>query len=211
MKGLVAMLLLLLAFNTAANEAGAARRQLDEFAHGLSSLQLDFTQTVKSQDGSVQDETSGRAWLQKPDRMRWVYEGDFPETIVATGRNVWIYDEDLQQVTVKPQSDQVSDAPLLILTDVSKLDEQFAVTEMGDDEGLDLLELKSRDPDSEFSRVLMGLDSSGIHMMVMEDAFGQRTEMHFRNVIRNAPLDSKLFAFKPPKGVDQVGEPVPEK
>ncbi len=142
--------------------------------------------------------------------MRWEYEGDYPETIVATGRNVWIYDEDLEQVTVKPQSDKVSDAPLLILTDISKLDEQFAVAEMGKSEGLDLLELKSRSTDSEFARILMGLDAGGIHLMIMEDAFGQRTEMHFSHVVKNAPIDDALFTFKPPKGVDLVGQPVPE-
>lgn len=210
MKAIFALLLLLPAMQAAAGEAGPARQELETFTQGLNSLQLEFTQTVKGDDGSIQDETSGRAWLRKPDQMRWEYKGDYPETIVATGRNVWIYDEDLEQVTVKPQSDKVSDAPLLILTDISKLDEQFTVTEMGKYEGLDLLELKSRSTDSEFARILMGLDASGIHLMIMEDAFGQRTEMHFSHVVKNGPIDDALFTFTPPKGVDLVGQPVPE-
>jgi len=212
MKCLMLFVLLLVSSAASASDAhvdgyGTARRDLENFTNELSSLRLDFTQVVKSQDGSIQDETLGQAWLQSPNHMRWVYTGDFPETIVADGHNVWLYDEALQQVTVKPQSAQISDAPLLILTDMSQLEQQFTVTELGDFDNLHLLELKSRDPESEFERVLMGLDASGIKMMVMEDAFGQRTEIHFSHVLKNPTLGAGLFEFTPPEGADVVGEP----
>ena len=188
-----------------ANSSGPARSELERFAAGLEGFQADFTQTVKSQDGRVQDQTHGKVWLQSPDKLRWVYSGEFPETIVADGSNIWIYDESLQQVTVKPQTDQAADSPLMILADVSRLDQQFQVTELGDYEDMLLLELKSLDEESEFERILLGLDSSGIRMMAMEDAFGQRTEVHFENMLRNSPIDPELFEFTPPEGVDLVG------
>ena len=188
-----------------ANSSGPARSELERFAAELEGFQADFTQTVKSQDGRIQDQTHGKVWLQSPDKLRWVYSGEFPETIVADGSNIWIYDESLQQVTVKPQSDQAADSPLMILADVSRLDQQFQVTELGDYEDMLLLELKSLDEESEFERILLGLDSSGIRMMAMEDAFGQRTEVHFENMLRNSPIDPQLFEFTPPEGVDLVG------
>ena len=188
-----------------ANSSGPARSELERFAAELEGFQADFTQTVKSQDGRIQDQTHGKVWLQSPDKLRWVYSGEFPETIVADGSNIWIYDESLQQVTVKPQSDQAADSPLMILADVSRLDQQFQVTELGDYENMLLLELKSLDEESEFERILLGLDSSGIRMMAMEDAFGQRTEVHFENMLRNSPIDPQLFEFTPPEGVDLVG------
>ena len=193
---------------SASDAAGPARSELEKFSISLSNLQVDFTQVVKSQDGSIQDKTYGNAWLKSPDKLRWVYAGDFPETIVADGSNVWIYDEALEQVTVKPQSNRVADAPLLILTDISQLDQQFMVAELGDYEDMHLLELKSRENESEFERILMGLDSTGIRMMIMEDAFGQRTEIHFTNIIKNADIDPRLFTFEPPEGTDVVGEPL---
>ena len=189
-----------------ANSSGPARSELERFAAELEGFQADFTQTVKSQDGRIQDQTHGKVWLQSPDKLRWVYSGEFPETIVADGSNIWIYDESLQQVTVKPQTDQAADSPLMILADVSRLDQQFQVTELGDYEDMLLLELKSLDEESEFERILLGLDSSGIRMMAMEDAFGQRTEVHFENMLRNSPIDPQLFEFTPPEGVDLVGE-----
>ena len=188
-----------------ANEAGPARSELERFANELENFQAEFTQTVKSQDGRIQDQTQGQVWLQSPDKLRWVYTGEFPEVIVADGDNIWIYDESLEQVTVKPQSSQVNGSPLMILTDVSQLDTQFLVTELGDYEEMFLLELKSKDGDSEFERILLGLDSSGVRMMAMEDAFGQRTEIQFDNVIMNPTPDPDLYKFTPPAGTDVVG------
>jgi len=210
MKRLFILALVLSSAASFADASGPARSELENFSTGLESLQLDFTQVVKSQDGRIQDTTQGSAWLQSPDKLRWVYRGDFPETIVADGNNIWIYDETLEQVTIKPQSDRVADAPLLILTDISQLDQQFLVAELGEFEEMQLLELKSRESESEFERIMIGLDATGIRMMIMEDAFGQRTEIRFSNVVRNAEVDPRLFSFTPPQGADVVGQVTPE-
>lgn len=189
-----------------AADAGPARTLLNQFSGDLVNLQLRFTQVVTAQNGAIQDQTFGHAALQSPDKLNWVYGGDYPETIVADGKTVWIYDEELDQVTVKPQSASVSDTPLLILTDISQLDEQFVVTELGDFENMQLLEMRSRGAESEFERVLVGLDAEGIKMMVMEDAYSQRTEIRFTDMVKNGDIDPALFSFTPPKGVDVVGQ-----
>ncbi|MGD9264805.1 MAG: outer membrane lipoprotein chaperone LolA [Lysobacterales bacterium] len=190
-----------------AEGAGPARTALEAFAEGLETFQAEFSQTVRSQDGRLQDQTSGRIWLQVPDKLRWVYQGEFPETIVADGENIWIHDVTLEQVTVKPQSDQASDSPLLVLADISTLDDQFSVTELGEFEDMALLELRSLDAESEFERILLGFGDDGVRLMAMEDAFGQRTEVQFSNATRNEPLPLELFTFTPPEGADVVGDP----
>ena len=203
-----AVLLLGLCLSTAviaASDFGPARTELERFANQLESFQAEFKQTVKSQDGRIQDQTGGNIWLESPNKLRWVYTGEFPEVIVADGKNIWIYDESLDQVTVKPQSDRSTNSPLMILTDVSQLDEQFTVTELGDFEGMLLLELKSLDSESEFERILLGMTADGIRMMAMEDAFGLRTEVHFENIVMNPSIDSDFFLFEPPEGTDVVG------
>jgi len=197
--------LFLATFNVLAGESGPARSELEKFAGELERFKADFTQTVMSQDGSIQDKTQGQVWLQSPDKLRWVYSGEFPEIIVADGKNIWIYDVSLEQVTVKPQSDQATDSPLMVLADVSQLDQQFKVTEMGEFEGMLLLELRSLDGESEFERILLGLEPGGIRMMTMEDAFGQRTEIQFENALVNPPAEPDQFLFTPPEGTDVVG------
>lgn len=208
MKFLPIWLCLLLLSAASADGALSARAELERFASELKNFQADFNQTVISQDGRIQDRTEGQVWLQTPDKLRWVYGGEFPELIVADGHNIWIYDESLEQVTVKPQSEDSADSPLMLLTDVSHLDEQFKVTEAGDVDDVLLLELRSLDPEAEFERLLLGLDGNGIRMMTMEDAFGQRTEIQFTNTSKNTAVDEQLFSFEPPEGTDLVGRAV---
>jgi len=126
--------------------------------------------------------------------------------VVADGEKVWLYDEMLEQVTIRQQSSLTADSPLTLLTDLSQLDVQFDVRELGDDSGLDLLELQARNPESQFERVLLGLDDDKVLLMAMEDAFGLRTEIRFKDIERNPPLNEELFHFTPPEGVDVIGD-----
>lgn len=199
-------LYLLIVLPSAMAQPGPARAQLEAFSNGLQSLQAGFDQIVLGSDGAVQDESEGRLWLQRPRKFRWEYGGDFPELLVADGSHVWIYDEILEQVTVKDQSLLSSDSPLTLLTDLSHLDEQFEVRELGADDGMQLLELQSRSPESEFERVLLGLRDNTLLLMAMEDAFGLRTEIRLRDFQFNPELAPDLFRFEPPPGTDIIGD-----
>jgi outer membrane lipoprotein carrier protein len=183
-----------------------ARAELEQFADGLETLHAAFDQRVLSGDGSVEDQSSGEVWLQRPKLFRWEYGGDFPELVVADGSQLWIYDEVLEQVTVRDQSGLSSDSPLTLLTDMARLDEQFEVRDLGENEGMKLLELRSNNPESQFDRVLLGLQDSSLKQMAMEDAFGFRTEVNFRDIERNGEVDPGLFHFEPPANVDVIGD-----
>jgi len=187
-------------------QSGPARTQLEQFSQGLQTLQASFDQLVIGVDGAIEDESAGRLWLSRPQLFRWEYGGEFPELLVADGDHVWIYDEMLEQVTVKDQSRLSSDSPLTLLTDLSHLDEQFEVRELGDDNGMHLLELKTRRQEAEFERVLLGLRDHSLLLMAMEDAFGLRTEIRFRDIERNLVLDVSLFRFDPPPDTDVLGD-----
>lgn len=184
----------------------SARDQLQAFSEGLERLGSEFTQTVTGPDGELLERGDGFFYLQRPDLFHWRFEGEFPELIVADGRRLWLYDESLEQVTVKAQPELTADSPLLLLTDPGALDEQFVVTELGPVEGSLLLELRARDPDAGFERVILALRNGTPASMVLEDAFGLRTEIRFKNVVANPELDAALFRFTPPPGVDVVGE-----
>lgn len=187
-------------------QPGPARAQLERFTAGLQSLHARFDQQVIDADGLVVEKSSGQLWTTRPNRFRWEYGGDFPELVVADGEKVWLFDEMLEQVTVREQSSLSADSPLTLLTDLSQLDEQFDVRELGDDSGLDLLELRAHNPESQFERVLLGLEDDKVLLMVMEDAFGLRTEIRFKDIKRNPQLNEELFHFTPPQGVDVIGD-----
>jgi outer membrane lipoprotein carrier protein len=189
-----------------AETSGPARIGLEQFSHGLDSLNAAFEQTITAQDGSLESEGAGEVWLRRPGLFRWSYGGDFPELIVADGENIWLYDPMLEQVTVRPQSGLAENSPLLLLTDLEAMDEQFLVRESGQFEGMDLLELESRNPESEFERVLLGFEDKQLVLMSLEDAFGLRTDIRFSNILRNPELEMDLFRFDPPENTDVVGD-----
>jgi len=201
-----AALLWLVAAMAQAGEHGGGRDALTRFSANLNALQASFDQVVLNQEGVVETQGKGRVWLLRPNQFRWSYEGDFPEVIVADGRSVWMHDVVMEQVTVKPQSGMAQDSPLSVLMDISSLDQQFTVRELGKHDGLDLLELVSLSSESEFERVMLGLKEDLIALMVMEDAFGLRTELRFDEVLRNPDLSEEMFQFSPPEGADVVGE-----
>jgi len=188
-------------------EHGPARASLERFCTGLESLSAIFTETIISPEGEIVEHGGGEVWMQRPDRFRWRYDGEFPELIVADGRRVWIFDQTLEQVTVTEQSGLPADSPLLLLTDLAALDRQFSVAEFGEDAGVLLLELKVRDQEAKFERVLVGMRDDALSYMAMEDAFGMRTEVRFEAIRRNPELDASRFEFTPPEGVDVIGDP----
>jgi len=201
----VVLMVCLAAATPAWPQDNPGREQLSRFANGMTSMQADFEQRVIRNDGVIEDQSDGKVWLQQPQLFRWEYGGDFPEIVVADGKQIWIYDEVLEQVTVKPQSEFSADSPLGLITDFERLDEQFEVREAGDLDGMVLLELRSKDAESDFERILLGLADDELRMMTLEDAFGIRTELNFSMLQRNLTLDTDLFRFVPPDGVDVIG------
>jgi outer membrane lipoprotein carrier protein len=193
-------------FGNAHGQDGPGRTQLENFSGGLETLHARFEQRVISSDGAVEDGSTGEVWLKRPGLFRWEYGGDYPERVIADGKNIWIHDEVLEQVTVKDQSDAAVNSPLTLLTDLSQLDAQFEVREVGGDDQLQMIELRSRTSESEFERILLGLSDDELRMMIMEDAFGLRTEIRFQQIERNPELDPRLFSFTPPESADVIGE-----
>ena len=181
------------------------REALNLFAEDLQSMHARFEQRVLRNDGGLESESSGEVWLQSPHFFRWSYGGEFPEQVIADGQRIWIYDEVLEQVTVKSQAEFNDDSPLIILTDIGRLDELFEVREAGDIDGMLLLELRSHESDSEFDRMLLGIDDGQLQMLAMEDAFGMRTEIRFTELQKNPSLQADMFEFTPPDGVDVIG------
>lgn len=183
-----------------------ARQQLSDFADGLEDLQASFKQMIRASDGQLIDNGEGQVWLQTPNRLRWQYLGEFPELIVADGKTLWLYDETLEQVTVKAQSELAANSPLMLLTDPEGLERQFQFAELGNADGLYFLELTAKASDLEFDRVMIGFKDGKPVNMALEDAFGMRTDIEFLDLQRNPGLAAGHFDFEPPPGTDVIGE-----
>jgi outer membrane lipoprotein carrier protein len=193
---------------TASAHAAGARAQLDAFANGLDALAGSFVQEVRDADGREVETSNGTLALKAPRQFRWAYEAPFPQLIVADGLNVWIYDEDLAQVTVRGQSLAESQSPLTVLTDLSLLDRDYTTSEPAPSDGVAWLRLVSRAEEPPFRHCDLGFTGNQLVRMVLVDALGQRNEIRFGPWQRNPQLAADTFVFTPPDGVDVVGEPV---
>ncbi|WP_397608673.1 outer membrane lipoprotein chaperone LolA [Silanimonas sp.] len=187
--------------------ASAGREAITRFSTDLRSLDGRFAQQVFDANGTATDRSEGRISLKAPRQFRWEYQQPYPQLIVADGDHLWLYDPDLEQVTVRVQSYEEQSSPLAALIDPGELDRQFVVGEGGQADGLTWVDLKARKPeDSAVQAAKLGFNASGLARMVFEDQLGQRTEVSFSQWKRNGALPADLFRFTPPEGVDVVGE-----
>lgn len=191
---------------TAAQDA--ARARLDNFFTKVNSLAGSFNQQVYDKKGKIIQKAAGQLYLNRPGKFRWVYATPEPQEIIADGKNVWIYDKDLDQVTVKPMRAAIASTPIAILTRKASPESQFQVSQMaGKKAGLDWFNLKPHRSSRDFKNIQLGLDAKGgLRQMVMFDKLGQKTVINL-NVRNNAPVSGKQFYFRPPAGVDVIGTP----
>jgi outer membrane lipoprotein carrier protein len=189
-----------------AQAADTARAQLDAFAQGLHSLSGNFSQTVYDANGRTAQTSHGTLALQAPRQFRWDTQAPYKQLIVADGKKVWIYDPELEQVTVRDQGTQEAHSPLTVLTDLSQLDRDFKASEQGERDGLQWLRLVSRAKDPQFEYADIGFANDAPRRMIFKDTLGNRTEIVFTDWQRNPQLPADTFSFTPPKGSDVVGD-----
>jgi outer membrane lipoprotein carrier protein len=185
---------------------GPARARLDAFATGMHSLTGNFSQTLTDINGSASKNSSGTLALQAPRQFRWDTLKPYRQTIVADGSRVWLYDPELEQVTVRIQSSEESHSPLTVLTDLKQMDKDFKVVEQGEHDGLAWLRLSSTAKDPQFDYADLGFDANGLARMKFRDQLGSTTDIHFSNWQRNTPIPPAMFNFVPPKDADVIGD-----
>lgn len=203
------LLLVLAAVLASGTALAGARDQLSVFSRNLRGLQGSFDQRVYDPNGRQSDHSTGSVALSAPRQFRWQYLKPSPQLIVADGDQVWLYDPDLEQVTVRPQSLAEQDSPLAVLIDPTELDRSYKVTEDGAAGGLGWLSLVPRKgDDAPFQKARLGFGASGLVRMELFDTLGQRTVIGFSPWKRNPKFPAGTFRFVPPKGTDVVGTPI---
>ena len=203
---LIATTVAAFSLSSLAMAAGPARAKLDAFAGDLHSLTGKFSQTLKDANGNSGKASNGTLALQAPRQFRWETLAPSKQTIVADGSRVWLYDPDLEQVTVRVQSSEESHSPLTVLTDVKQMDKDFNAVEQGDHDGLSWLRLTSKAKDPQFDYADLGFDANGLSRMIFRDQLGAVTDIRFSGWQRNVPIPPETFNFVPPPGADVIGD-----
>lgn len=197
--------LLVASLSLSASVAVAADSLL-EFSNNLKSFRASFAQTVYDADSVVLQESLGTVVLARPGRFKWTYEAPVSQVIVADGLTLWVYDEEIKQVTRQPQSTTLGSAPIGLLSGQRDLASEFAITELGVKDDLEWFQLQPLVSDTDFNEIFIAIQSGSLHAMELRDNFDQATQIIFSNFEKNIALDNELFTFVVPEGVDVVGE-----
>lgn len=185
--------------------AGEGERLLEQFLTQSKTMSADFVQTLRTEDDDVLQESKGHFYLSRPGKFRWDYITPYQQEIISDGQQVWIFDVDLQQVTVQDKTASINNTPMALMEGKLKLKQVYKVSELDHRDGVFRLKLSSKSKQADFSELVVGVSQQGLQFMQMKDQFDQITDIVFLKLELNKTLDNDLFEFIPPEGVDVYG------
>jgi len=180
---------------------------VNDFLNDVITLESKFEQSLIDAEGAIIERTSGTLEIARPTRFRWSYSEPYEQWLVADGTNIWSYDLDLEQVTVKPQAEALANTPALLLGGSENALEQFDFGGTTVEEVTTWVRLDPKDKASGFNRVELGFIDSELRRMVFFDNLEQTTLVALHDVKVNEPIDDARFEFQVPDDVDLVGTP----
>ena len=165
-----------------------------------------FAQIVLDKDLKVLQQSAGNMAFSRPGRFRWEYREPYVQVIVGDGSRLWIYDQDLNQVTVRRLEGALGSSPAALLAGSSEIERGYTLSKAGTGQGLDWLEAVPKARDTVFQSIRLGFNKAGLEAMELRDQFGQVTVIKFSGMQRNEELSPDLFQFTPPAGADVINE-----
>ncbi|MFP6847174.1 MAG: outer membrane lipoprotein chaperone LolA [Pseudomonas sp.] len=206
---LIRMLLLtVLSFTSAAAMADddVAVQRLTELLNQAQTITARFSQLTLDGGGTQLQETSGELALKRPGLFRWHTDAPMEQLLVSNGEKVWLYDPDLQQVTIQTLDQRLTHTPALLLSgDISKIRENFDISHKEAGDVVDFI-LKPKSKDTLFDSLRLSFRNKVLNDMQLIDSIGQRTNILFLNVKMNVPQDDAQFTFQIPAGADVIQE-----
>lgn len=181
---------------------------VNDFLTEVITMQGRFEQSLIDAEGKVVEVSAGTLEIERPSRFRWIYSEPYEQWLVADGLNVWSYDVDLSQVTVKPQAQALSNTPALLLGGADDALSQFRFDGSQRENETTWVRMLPVDESSGFNRVELGFIDGELRRMVFFDNLEQTTLVAFYDIAVNEPIEADHFEFDVPDDADLVGVPV---
>jgi outer membrane lipoprotein carrier protein len=194
--------------------AASGPTPLDRYLDDLRTLRTSFLQTLADAQGHEIDRSTGTLVVARPGKFSWdihpqagVSNKGAGQLMVSDGRNLWFFDRDLQQVTVKPVDAALSATPAMLLSGTVDVRKNFTLTPAGQRDGLDWVLVEPHGTDADFRDALFGFANGELKRMILEDKLGQTATIMFDHIQRNEPVSAQETTFTVPKGADIIGTP----
>ena len=182
----------------------AAIDALKKFNTDTDGISGTFSQTVQSKKRS--QTTHGDFQILRPGLFKWDYTKPDKQTIVGDGTTIWLYDQDLAQVTKRAQNQTIGDSPAAILSNKDALDASYTLKEDGSEGGIDYVRATPKSNNAGYQFIRIGFRGDALAAMQLRDSFGNNTTIRFNNLNTRPNLSRGQFTFTPPKGVDVLSQ-----
>ncbi len=183
-----------------------ATKLLKNFFDSAKQIKTDFKQVSFDAGGKVTQEVEGVLTMSRPNRFRWDYQKPYEQMILADGVKLWVFDKDLDQVTVREQANAINSTPAGILTEgFGAVEKEFDTSFAGESQGLKWILFTPQNSNSEYGSIRLGFLDEVLKVVQIADKFDQLTYLEFENLKLNIDLDEAVFSFVPPEGVDVIG------
>lgn len=179
---------------------------LDRFYDSVRTYTAQFQQVVLDEGLNPIEESSGIMQIARPGRFRWDYEPPNEQRIISDGNKVWLYDIELEQITVRSQEQSLGKTPATLLAGSSDIKSSYDIEDLGQSGVLTWVKMTPRDDESGFSDMRIGFEEGELRIMELVDGLGQTTRIILSDSIENQEIDDSRFAFEPPDGVDVIDE-----
>ncbi|MFP5390984.1 MAG: outer membrane lipoprotein chaperone LolA [Gammaproteobacteria bacterium] len=206
LNAVMASSLAALALLAAVDASAGALDQFKSFVGSTKSARGEFTQRQVKKNASAKASapSSGTFVFARPGKFIWTYQKPYDQVLQADGEQLYIYDKDLNQVTVKKLGDALGSSPAAILFGSNDLEKNFTLSEAGERDGLEWLNAKPKAKDTSFEQISIGLRNGTPEAMELRDAFGQTSVLAFQKFEKNPNLGAQQFKFVTPQGADVV-------
>lgn len=184
-----------------AAHAGSIEK-LEAFVAQTQSARASFAQEVIDEKGKPVQSAQGQLSFSRPGKFRWEYRKPYEQLIVGDGEKLWVYDKELEQVTVRKLDGALGSSPAALLAGSNQIEAHYNLDAKGVKGGLDWLEAYPKADDTMFEKVRMGFKGNTLDTMELYDHLGQMTRIRFSGIQRNPRLAADTFSFTAPAGVD---------
>ncbi|GBF30318.1 outer-membrane lipoprotein carrier protein [bacterium MnTg04] len=179
---------------------------LDAYLTGVTTMRARFRQILLDENQQIVQNAGGTLVLKRPGQFRWDYHDPYEQLILSDGTHLWLYDPDLDQVTVKSLDDSLASTPAMLLSGDAAMTDGFKLTEAGQYGEVFWMTLVPRNQETDFRKISLGFVDGQLQLMELEDSLDQLTRILLQEVERNPVLADDTFSFVPPAGSDVIGE-----
>ncbi|WP_130537749.1 LolA family protein [Thiomicrorhabdus indica] len=188
------------------NETETVQHPLQAYVNQLKTFSANFKQVTPESELFQSPVKTGVFELHRPGQLVWEYQKPMGQKILIDGENLWVYDQDLEQLTIRPLSDVQADIPLSWLLFDEKIEERFDILSAGTRNGAQWYNLQPKEA-TYFQSIEVALKNHQMVEVWMYAGPEDITKVTFSNIASNQTLTPDAFRLQVPESTDIIGQP----